>query len=481
MEALPASVRSIAVLDRTKEAGAAGDPLHLDVVNGLHEGLGLGYGKLKTMPEVVGGRYGLSSKEFTPAMVKAIFDGLKQPSPKNHFTIGIQDDVSHTSLSYDPSFSTEGDDVVRALFFGLGADGTVGANKNSIKIIGENTDNNAQGYFVYDSKKSGAVTVSHLRFGPRPIRSTYLVSKANFIACHQWIFLERYDMLSALVEGGTFLLNSPFSKDEVWEKLPRAVQEQLIAKKAKFYVIDAYSVARDTGMGSRMNTILQVCFFAISKVLPGEHAIEAIRKSIRDTYGRKGEDIVQKNMKAVDETLAHLFEVEVPANVTSNIEMPPPFPAEAPEFERNVLGAIYGNRGDELPVSAFPVDGTFPTGTAKWEKRNLALEIPVWDTKTCIQWGKCAMVCPHSVIRIKVYDSRQLEGAPATFKATEARDKEWAGMKYTIQVAPEDCTGCGICVEVCPAKNKTEARLKAINMLPQPLCGFRSATTGISS
>jgi pyruvate-ferredoxin/flavodoxin oxidoreductase len=468
MEALPASVRSIAVLDRTKEAGAAGDPLYLDVINGLHEGLRLGYGKLKAMPEVVGGRYGLSSKEFTPAMVKAIFDELKQSSPKNHFTIGIQDDVSHTSLSYDPGFSTEGDDVVRALFFGLGADGTVGANKNSIKIIGENTDNNAQGYFVYDSKKSGAVTVSHLRFGPRPIRSTYLVSKANFIACHQWIFLERYDMLSALVEGGTFLLNSPFGKDEVWDKLPRAVQEQLIAKKAKFYVIDGYSVARDTGMGSRMNTILQVCFFAISKVLPGEQAIEAIRKSIRDTYGRKGEDIVQKNMKAVDETLAHLFEVKAPASVTSTIEMPPPFPPGAPEFERNVLGAIYGNRGDELPVSAFPIDGTFPTGTAKWEKRNLALEIPVWDTKTCIQCGKCAMVCPHSVIRIKVYDSRELEGAPATFKATEARDKEWSGMKYTIQVAPEDCTGCGICVDICPAKNKTEARLKAINMVPQP-------------
>lgn len=468
IKALPASARSIAVLDRTKEAGAAGDPLYLDVINGLHEGLRLGYGKLKAMPEVVGGRYGLSSKEFTPAMVKAIFDELKQSSPKNHFTIGIQDDVSHTSLSYDPGFSTEGDDVVRALFFGLGADGTVGANKNSIKIIGENTDNNAQGYFVYDSKKSGAVTVSHLRFGPRPIRSTYLVSKANFIACHQWIFLERYDMLSALVEGGTFLLNSPFGKDEVWDKLPRAVQERLIAKKAKFYVIDGYSVARDTGMGSRMNTILQVCFFAISKVLPGEQAIEAIRKSIRDTYGRKGEDIVQKNMKAVDETLAHLFEVKVPASVTSTIEMPPPFPPGAPEFERNVLGAIYGNRGDELPVSAFPIDGTFPTGTAKWEKRNLALEIPVWDTKTCIQCGKCAMVCPHSVIRIKVYDSRELEGAPATFKATEARDKEWSGMKYTIQVAPEDCTGCGICVDICPAKNKTEARLKAINMVPQP-------------
>ncbi len=468
VEALPATVRQIAVLDRTKEAGAAGDPLYLDVVNALYEGIAGGLGTLESMPGVVGGRYGLSSKEFTPAMVKAVYDNLAQSKPKNHFTIGIQDDVSHTSLEYDPAFSTESDEVVRALFYGLGADGTVGANKNSIKIIGENTPNNAQGYFVYDSKKSGAVTVSHLRFGPRPIRSTYLVSKANFVACHQWIFLERYDMLSSLVEGGTFLLNSPFDKDEVWDKLPRAVQEQLLAKKAKFYVIDAYSVARETGMGSRMNTILQVCFFAISKVLPRDEAIEAIRKSIRDTYGRKGEDIVQKNMKAVDETLAHLFEVDVPKSITSTIEMPPPFPDNAPVFERNVLGAIYGNRGDELPVSAFPVDGTFPTGTAKWEKRNLALEIPAWDTTTCIQCGKCAMVCPHSVIRIKVYDGKLLASAPETFKATDARDKEWAGMKYTIQVAPEDCTGCGICVDICPAKNKTETRLKAINMVPQP-------------
>jgi len=468
MEALPATVRQIAVLDRTKEAGAAGDPLYMDVVNALHEGFTSGLATVKSMPLVVGGRYGLSSKEFTPAMVKAVYDNLARPKPKNHFTVGIHDDVSHTSLEHDPAFSTESDEVVRALFYGLGADGTVGANKNSIKIIGENTPNNAQGYFVYDSKKSGAVTVSHLRFGPRPIRSTYLISKANFVACHQWIFLERYDMLSALVEGGTFLLNSPYGKDEVWDKLPRAVQEQLLAKKAKFYVIDAYSVARETGMGSRMNTILQVCFFAISKVLPRDEAIEAIRKSIRDTYGRKGEDIVQKNMKAVDETLAHLFEVDVPKSVTSTLEMPPPFPDNAPVFERNVLGAIYGNRGDELPVSAFPVDGTFPTGTARWEKRNLALEIPAWDTTTCIQCGKCAMVCPHSVIRIKVYDGKLLDGAPETFKATAARDKEWAGMKYTIQVAPEDCTGCGICVDICPAKNKTETRLKAINMVPQP-------------
>jgi pyruvate-ferredoxin/flavodoxin oxidoreductase len=468
LEALPASVRQIAVLDRTKEAGAVGEPLHVDVVNALHEGVKRGFGKLKALPAVVGGRYGLSSKEFTPAMVKAVYDNLKLQQPKDHFTIGIQDDVSHTSLTYDAEFSTEPDSVVRAMFYGLGADGTVGANKNSIKIIGENTDNYAQGYFVYDSKKSGAATVSHLRFGPQPIRSSYLVSKANFVACHQWIFLERYDMLSALVPGGTFLLNSPFGPDEVWDHLPRPVQEQIIAKKAKFFVIDAYQVARDSGMGSRMNTILQVCFFAISKVLPREEAIAAIRESIRDTYGRKGEEIVQKNMKAVDETLSHLFQVEVPAKLSSTIEMPPAFSPTAPAFERDVLGVIYAGRGDELPVSAFPADGTFPTGTAKWEKRNIALEIPAWDTKTCIQCGKCAMVCPHAVIRIKVYDSQHLAGAPATFKATDARDKEWAGLQYTIQVAPEDCTGCGICVDICPAKNKSETRLKAINMTPQP-------------
>jgi len=466
LKALPSTVRKIAVLDRTKESGAIGEPLYLDVVTALNEGLK--QEKLKSVPAVVGGRYGLSSKEFTPAMVKAVYHNLKQDKPRDHFTLGINDDVSHTSLDYDPQFSTEPDNVVRALFYGLGADGTVGANKNSIKIIGENTDNYAQGYFVYDSKKSGAATVSHLRFGPQPIRSSYVVSKANFVACHQWIFLERYDMLSSLVSGGTFLVNSPFGPEEVWDHLPRTVQEQILGKKAKLFVIDAYSVARDTGMGSRMNTILQVCFFAISAVLPREQAIEAIRQSIRDTYGKKGEEIVQKNMKAVDETLAHLFEVKIPERVTSTIEMPPAFSPSAPQFEREVLAEIYAGRGDELPVSAFPVDGTFPTGTAKWEKRNIALEIPEWDTKVCIQCGKCAMVCPHAVIRIKVYDPKELVGAPATFKSTEARDKEWQGLKYTIQVAPEDCTGCGICVDICPAKNKTETRLKAINMVSQP-------------
>ena len=468
IEALPATVRKIAVLDRTKEAGAGREPLYLDVVNGLQEGMKLGYGTLKVAPETIGGRYGLSSKEFTPAMVKAVYDNLAAAKPKDHFTVGIQDDVSHASLDYDADFSVEPENVVRAMFYGLGADGTVGANKNSIKIIGENTDNYGQGYFVYDSKKSGAMTVSHLRFGPQPIRSSYLISKANFVACHQWIFLERYDMLSTLVPGGVFLLNSPFNKDEVWDHLPREVQTQLIAKKARFFIIDAYEVARDTGMGSRMNTILQVCFFAISKVLPRDEAIEAIRESIRYTYGRKGEEVVQQNMRAVDETLAHLHEVSVPEKVTSTIEMPPAFSPQAPQFERDVLGVIYAGHGDEIPVSAFPVDGTFPTGTAKWEKRNIALEIPAWDTKICIQCGKCAMVCPHAVIRIKVYDSKELAGAPATFKSTDVRDREWMGQKYTIQVAPEDCTGCGICVDICPVKNKSETRLKAINMVPQP-------------
>ncbi|MBV8050811.1 MAG: pyruvate:ferredoxin (flavodoxin) oxidoreductase [Acidobacteriaceae bacterium] len=468
LSCLPAGVKKIAVLDRTKESGAIGEPLYLDVVTALREGTNNGFASLKEVKTVIGGRYGLSSKEFTPAMVKAVYENLNETKPKDHFTIGINDDLSHTSLTYDAEFSTEPQNVVRALFYGLGADGTVGANKNSIKIIGENTSNYAQGYFVYDSKKSGAVTVSHLRFGPQPIHSSYLVSRANFVACHQWIFLDRYDMLSALIPGGTFLLNSPFGANEVWDHLPRPVQEQIIAKKARFFVIDAYQVARDTGMGSRMNTILQVCFFAISAVLPGEQAIEAIRKSIRDTYGRKGEEIVLRNMKAVDETLAHLFEVKVPEKVTSTIEMPPPFSPSAPDFEKNVLGAIYAGRGDELPVSVFSADGTFPTGTAKWEKRNIALEIPVWDEKICIQCGKCAMVCPHAVIRIKVYDSKELAAAPGTFKSVAARDKEWQELKYTIQVAPEDCTGCGICVDVCPVKNKAETRLKALNMAAQP-------------
>ncbi|MBK9138181.1 MAG: pyruvate:ferredoxin (flavodoxin) oxidoreductase [Verrucomicrobia bacterium] len=466
-EALPATVKVVSVMDRTKEPGALGEPLYLDILAGLSEGVAAGFGALKTMPRVLAGRYGLSSKEFTPAMIKAVFDNAEAAQPKNHFTVGIEDDVTHLSLKYDPEFSTEGENVVRAMFYGLGSDGTVGANKNSIKIIGESTGNFAQGYFVYDSKKAGAVTVSHLRFGPSQIRSTYLVNRANFVACHQPVFLERYDMLQPLVPGGTFLLNTPYSKDEIWDRLPQPMQAQMIAKKIKFYVIDAIKVARATGMGSRINTVMQTCFFALANVLPREEAIEQIKYSIKKTYGRKGEDVVKKNIEAVDHTLANLFEVKVPDRVTSSFGIPDPFTADAPNRIKETLGKIYGGLGEYLPVSAFPCDGTFPTATAQYEKRNLALEIPVWDPKTCIQCGKCAAVCPHACIRIKAYDAKELAGAPATFKSTDARAPEWKGLKYTIQVAPEDCTGCVLCVDVCPAKNKTEAKLKAINMQPQ--------------
>ena len=459
--ALPASVTRLAVLDRTKEPGAAGEPLYQDVVTALRE-------TQRNIPMVVGGRYGLSSKEFTPAMVKAVFDNLAATKPKNHFTVGINDDVTHTSLAFDPTFSTESDKTVRAVFYGLGSDGTVGANKNSIKIIGEDTDNYAQGYFVYDSKKSGSTTVSHLRFGPEPIRSTYLVSRANFVACHQPVFIERYDVLQDAIPGGTFLLNTPYGPDEIWRKLPRVYQEHVLKKNLKMYVIDAVKVARDSGMGGRINTVMQVCFFAISGVLPRQEAIDAIKQSIKKTYGKKGDDIVQHNLKAVDNTLEHLHEVEVPTGVENLIELPPPVPARAPEFVRDVLGEMIAGRGDLLPVSKLPCDGTFPTATARWEKRNIALEIPVWDSVVCIQCGKCAMVCPHGVIRAKVYEAGALAGAPPTFQSTEARDREWKGLKFTIQVAPEDCTGCSLCVDVCPAKNKSEPRLKAINMTPQP-------------
>ena len=461
--ALPSSVKSIAVLDRTKEPGSTGEPLYLDSIVALHEAG-------RTGINVVGGRYGLSSKEFTPAMIKAVFDNLAAAKPKNHFTVGIVDDVTNTSLDWDPSFSTENPKTVRALFYGLGADGTVGANKNSIKIIGEDTDNYAQGYFVYDSKKAGSTTVSHLRFGPEPIRSTYLVSEANFVACHQPVFLERYDVLKEAIPGGTFLLNTPYGADEIWGKLPRVYQEHIVSKKLKVHVIDAVKVARDSGMGGRINTVMQVCFFAISGVLPREDAIEAIKKSIKKTYGKKGDEIVQMNLKAVDNTLAHLHEVKTPTRVESRVELPPPVVKEAPDFVREVLGEIIAGRGDSLPVSKMPCDGTFPTGTTRWEKRNIALEIPVWDSAVCIQCGKCAMVCPHGVIRAKAYESNLLASAPSTFKSADAKDRDWKelGLKYTIQVAPEDCTGCALCVDVCPARNKSETRLKAINMASQP-------------
>lgn len=462
-EALPATVRKIAVLDRCKEPGSPGEPLYLDVVMALHETWA---GDM--LPTVIGGRYGLSSKEFTPAMVKAAFDNLDQPRPKNHFTLGILDDVSHTSLDFDPDFSIEPDSVVRAVFFGLGSDGTVGANKNSIKIIGENTSNYAQGYFVYDSKKSGSMTVSHLRFGPNPIRSPYLITKANFVACHQPTFLDRFDMLRDAAPDGVFLLNTAFGPDEVWGQLPREVQEQIISKHLQFYVIDAYKVASASGMGGRINTVMQVCFFAISGVLPREDAISEIKHSIEKTYSKKGEEVIARNLKAVDNTLENLFEVYVPKTATSHKDMIPPVPAFAPDFVRNVLGTMIGRQGDVLPVSALPIDGTYPSGTTQYEKRNLAQEIPVWDPNICIQCGKCAMVCPHAVIRIKAYEEVALDAAPPTFKAVAARDNEWSGLQYTIQVSPEDCTGCGICVDVCPAKNKSILSQKALNMEAQP-------------
>ena len=475
VKALPATTKAIAVLDRTKEPGSAGEPLYLDVVTALHEASVAGQLGLKQMPRVIGGRYGLSSKDFTPAMVKGVYDELTKKNSKNHFTIGIVDDVTHTSIDFDPSFSTEDAGTVRAMFYGLGADGTVGANKNSIKIIGEDTDNNAQGYFVYDSKKSGSLTTSHLRFGPKPIRSSYLISRANFVACHQFTFLERMDVLRAAEPGATFLLNSPFGPDEVWDHLPLKTQQQIIDKKLKFYVIDGYKVAKETGMGGRINTIMQTCFFAISGVLPREEAIASIKHAIEKTYGKRGEAVVQKNFAAVDSTLANLFEVKVPAKATSKFDIRPPVPPQAPEFVQKVVGPIILGDGDNLPVSAMPSDGTFASGTAQWEKRNIALEIPEWDAELCIQCGKCVLVCPHAVIRAKVYDDANLKGAPKAFKSTAARWKDFSQLKYTLQVAPEDCTGCGLCVEACPAKSKTEVKHKAINMVAQPPIREREA------
>lgn len=472
LAAIPKTVRGLVVLDRTKEPGASGEPLYQDVLTVLGEAQSQGSLPFH-FPKVIGGRYGLSSKEFTPGMVKACFDELQKSAPKNHFVVGINDDVSKTSLDYDPNFVVEGEKVKRCLFYGLGADGTVGANKNSIKIIGEETPNYAQGYFVYDSKKAGSVTVSHLRFGPDPIRSIYLVNSANFIACHQTVFLEKYDMLKNALPGAVFLLNTPFGPEEVWDTLPRSVQKDIIEKKLKFFVIDGYAVAKKTGMGARVNTIMQTCFFAISGVLPKEEAIEEIKKSIKKTYGAKGEEIVKKNYAAVDETLVHLHEVKVPATVTSGFDRPPTVSSEAPAFVRSVLGEIIAGNGDDLPVSAFPVDGTFPTDTARWEKRNIALEIPVWEPDLCIQCGKCALVCPHASIRIKVYDPSHLDKAPSTFKAADFKGVEFKGMKYTVQVAPEDCTGsnpgaCGACVFICPAKDKSNVSRKALNSAAQP-------------
>ena len=467
LAALPETVQAIAVLDRTKEPGAIGEPLYQDVVTALHEGRAEGLSPFTRDPIVIAGRYGLSSKEYTPAMVKAVFDELLKPQPKRHFTVGIKDDVTHLSLDVDYDFDIEPDDVVRAVFFGLGADGTVGANKNSIKIIGEETDNFAVGYFVYDSKKSGAVTISHLRFGPRPIRSSYLVRRASFVACHQYVFLDRYDVLEYAQPGAVFLLNAPLGPDQVWDDLPREVQEQILEKKLRFHVIDAYDVAKKTGMGTRINTIMQTCFFAISGVLPRDEAIQQIKKAIEKTYGKRGEDVVRKNFAAVDETLANLFEVKVPGRVTATRAMPPVVAKEAPDFVQRVTAVMMANKGDLLPVSAFPVDGTWPVGTTAWEKRNIALELPVWDPAICIQCNKCALVCPHAAIRAKVVPPGLLADAPRAFKSMDYKGGEFKGMKYIIQVAPEDCTGCTLCAVVCPAKDKSNPRHKSLDMHPQ--------------
>ncbi|NMC86659.1 MAG: pyruvate:ferredoxin (flavodoxin) oxidoreductase, partial [Anaerolineaceae bacterium] len=443
LKVLPASVKKIAVMDRTKESGSIGEPLFLDVVAAINAGLAKGTAPFKAMPVVTGGRYGLSSKEFTPAMVKAIFDELAKDAPKEHFTAGIIDDVTHTSLEFDPMFSINSTETKRCVFFGLGSDGTVGANKNSIKIIGEETNNYAQGYFYYDSKKSGSVTISHLRFGPNPIRAPYLIgpNDASFVACHNFSFMEWLDILKYAAPGAVFLLNSLYGPDEIWDHLPREAQKDIIEKKLKFYVIDAYEVAAKTGMGSRVNTIMQTAFFAISNILPRDEAIAQIKHSIEKTYGKRGEAVVQKNYAAVDQTLANLYEVKIPAAVTSSFSRRPAVPAEAPEFVRDVLGAMIAFEGESLPVSAFPVDGTYPSATTKWEKRNIALEIPVWEPDLCIQCAKCATVCPHAVIREKVYDPSYLKDAPETFKSIDAKFNEFPGNKFTIQVAPEDCTG----------------------------------------
>ena len=466
-EALPDTVKAIAVLDRTKEPGSVGEPLYQDVVTSLAEARTAGLLPRSCDPVIVGGRYGLSSKEFTPSMAKAVFDNLKSEAPRNHFTIGIVDDVSGTSLPWDREWDIEADDVTRAVFYGLGSDGTVGANKNTIKIIGEETDNFAQGYFVYDSKKAGAVTISHLRFGPRPIRSTYLVSRANFVGVHQWEFFDRLDVLDVAAPGAVVLVNSVHGPESVWDALPREAQETIVERKLKLYTIDAYKVARETGMGARINTIMQTCFFAISGVLPRDEAIAQIKKAIEKTYARKGAEVVEKNFAAVDATLAALHEVAVPAEATASRHRPPTVPDEAPDFVKRVTAVMLAGQGDLLPVSAFPVDGSWPVGTTKWEKRNIAQEIPVWDADLCIQCNKCVLVCPHAAVRAKFYEPSALEGAPPTFKHAPFRSAALPGNDFTIQIAVEDCTGCTLCVQVCPAKDKQNPRHKALDMAPQ--------------
>ncbi|HEY0736093.1 MAG TPA: pyruvate:ferredoxin (flavodoxin) oxidoreductase [Herpetosiphonaceae bacterium] len=463
VQALPPTVQAIAVLDRTKEPGSTGEPLYLDVVAAINEA----GSQDRAVPQIVGGRYGLASKEFTPAMVKAVFDELSRTRPRSHFTIGIDDDVSHTSLAYDSEFQIEAAETMRCIFWGLGSDGTVGANKDSIKIIGAEPGTYAQGYFVYDSKKSGSVTVSHLRFGPMPIHAPYLIQTASFVACHQWHFLERFDVLKELMPGGMFLLNSPYGPGEVWEHLPREVQQAIVERDLRVFVIDAAGVARQQGLGGRINRIMQTCFFALGSGIPREQAIAKIKASIEKTYSKRGAAVVRQNLEAVDQALAHLYEVSVPLTIMSEISRRAPVPCAAPAFIRDVLGPMIAQRGDELPVSRLPNDGVYPSGTAKWEKRNLATEIPVWDADLCIQCGKCAFVCPHAVIRMNVVEPAALSEAPATFQSADARFKEFPGQRFTLQVSPDDCTSCGLCIEACPVKDKRQTGRKAINMQPQ--------------
>ncbi|MDX9703244.1 MAG: pyruvate:ferredoxin (flavodoxin) oxidoreductase [Candidatus Auribacterota bacterium] len=469
--ALPSTVKKIAVLDRTKEPGAIGEPLYLDVRTAIGEAMFDKIVSFNRYPVVIGGRYGLGSKEFNPAMVKAVFDNLKSPEPKNHFTIGIKDDLTGCSLDYDPDFSIESDDVHRCLFYGLGSDGTVSANKNSIKIIGEKTDDYAQGFFVYDSKKAGATTTSHLRFGKKIIRSPYLINKANFIACHNFSFLERFNMLKNAERGATFLLNSPYPKEELWDKLPGVVQQQIIDKKLKLYGINAYELAKEIGLGNRINVIMQTAFFKITGILPPDKAIEAIKESIKKTWGRKGTKIVQINIEAVDAAQKHIFQINVPSQPSNSEGMRIPVPESAPEFVRDVLGKIIAGEGDDITVSQMPCDGTFPSGTTQFEKRNIATEIPQWDPSVCIQCGMCSLQCPHASIRIKAYDPSKLNGAPESFKSVDYKAKDLEGMKFTVQIAPEDCTGCGLCFEACPARKKDEqgnkTDLRALSMVPQ--------------
>ncbi len=473
VSALPETVQNVAVLDRTKEPGSSGEPLYLDVSAALEEEMRTKESALQTKPVVTGGRYGLSSKEFTPAMVKRIFDEMEKEKPKNHFTVGINDDQTETSLDYDPEFSTEDEETTRAVFWGLGSDGTVSANKNSIKIIGEETENHVQGYFVYDSKKSGARTISHLRFGPDPIRSTYQIKRANFVAVHQFQFLENYNKFNCLdtaVQGGTFLLNSPHDPGEVWEELPGEVRDIIREKELEFYVLDAYSLAEEIGLGNRINTIMQTAFFAITDILPTDKAIEEIKKAIEKSYGKRGETVVNKNFQAVDSALDNLHKVEIPPAEEDfeQKEAPPAIPSEAPEFVREVTAMMIAGKGDDLPVSALPDDGTFPTGTTKWEKRNVAQSIPIWDPEVCIQCGKCSIICPHATIRAKAYDEQHLAESPPSFRSTDIQGRDFEeGTKFTIQVAPEDCTGCELCVNICPARDKEQAGRKALNMKDQ--------------